>query len=104
LRGASEVPRHRSGCLIRCTAKNTPRSASNAKQTLHEQQKTFNAKFRGHYQYYGRPTNSQSLLVDDSNLNPFPYQAKHASIADPFLPDGEIRGQPFRNKLARWGL
>jgi len=28
-----------------------------------EQQKTLNAKLRGHYQqYYGRPTNSQSLL------------------------------------------
>jgi RNA-directed DNA polymerase len=26
-----------------------------------EQQKTLNAKFRGRYQYYGRPTNSQSL-------------------------------------------
>ena len=27
-----------------------------------QQQKTLNAKLRGHYQYYGRPTNSQSLL------------------------------------------
>jgi hypothetical protein len=27
-----------------------------------EQHKTLNAKLRGHYQYYGRPTNSQSLL------------------------------------------
>jgi hypothetical protein len=27
-----------------------------------EQQKTINAKLRGRYQYYGRPTNSQSLL------------------------------------------
>ncbi len=27
-----------------------------------EQQKTLNAKVRGHYQYYGRPTNSQNLL------------------------------------------
>ncbi len=27
-----------------------------------EQQKTLNAKLRSHYQYYGRPTNSQSLL------------------------------------------
>ena len=27
-----------------------------------EQQKTLNAKLRGHYQYYGHPTNSQSLL------------------------------------------
>ena len=27
-----------------------------------EQQKALNAKLRGHYQYYGRPTNSQSLL------------------------------------------
>jgi RNA-directed DNA polymerase len=27
-----------------------------------EQQKTLNAKLRGHYQYYGRPTNAQSLL------------------------------------------
>ena len=26
-----------------------------------EQQKTLNAKLRGHYQYYGRPTNSQSV-------------------------------------------
>ena len=26
-----------------------------------EQQKTLNAKLRGHYQYYGRPTNSQCL-------------------------------------------
>ena len=25
-------------------------------------QKTLNAKLRGHYQYYGRPANSQSLL------------------------------------------
>src|SRR6266700_2772711 len=27
-----------------------------------QQQETLNAKLRGHYQYYGRPTNSQSLL------------------------------------------
>jgi RNA-directed DNA polymerase len=27
-----------------------------------KRQKTLNAKLRGHYQYYGRPTNSQSLL------------------------------------------
>jgi len=27
-----------------------------------EQQKALNAKLRGHYQYYGRPTNSRSLL------------------------------------------
>src|SRR5262250_2463284 len=27
-----------------------------------QQRKTLNAKLRGHYQYYGRPTNSQSLL------------------------------------------
>ena len=27
-----------------------------------EQRKTLNAKLRGHYQYYGRPTNYQSLL------------------------------------------
>ena len=26
-----------------------------------QQQKTLNAKLRGHYQYYGRPTNSRSL-------------------------------------------
>jgi RNA-directed DNA polymerase len=26
-----------------------------------EQQKTLNAKLRGHYQYYGRPTNYQSI-------------------------------------------
>ena len=26
-----------------------------------EQHKTLNAKLRGHYQYYGRPTNSRSL-------------------------------------------
>jgi RNA-directed DNA polymerase len=26
-----------------------------------EQQKTLNAKLRGHYQYYGRPTNYRSL-------------------------------------------
>lgn len=28
---------------------------------MDEQQKTLNAKLRGHYQYYGRPTNSQCL-------------------------------------------
>ncbi len=27
-----------------------------------EQQKTLNAKLRGHYQYYGRPTNYRSIL------------------------------------------
>jgi hypothetical protein len=37
------VLRHRSGCLIRCTAKNTPRSASNTKQTL-----ASGAEFRMH--------------------------------------------------------
>jgi RNA-directed DNA polymerase len=26
-----------------------------------EQQKTLNAKLRGHYQYYGRPTNYRSI-------------------------------------------
>src|SRR5260370_34221601 len=29
---------------------------------VEEQKKTLNAKLRGHYQYYGPPTNSQSLL------------------------------------------
>jgi len=28
-----------------------------------EQQKTLNAKLRGHYQYYGRPTNYRSILA-----------------------------------------
>jgi RNA-directed DNA polymerase len=28
---------------------------------VEEQQKTLNAKLRGHYQHYGRPTNYQSL-------------------------------------------
>ena len=31
-------------------------------EPVDEQQKTLNANLRGHYQYYGRPTNSQSLL------------------------------------------
>ena len=31
-------------------------------EPVDQQQKTLNAKLRGHYQYYGRPTNSQSLL------------------------------------------
>ncbi len=30
--------------------------------SVDEQQKTLNAKLRGHYQYYGRPPNSRSLL------------------------------------------
>src|SRR6266849_10070854 len=30
-------------------------------------------------------THEKLILVDDSNLNPLPYQAKHASIADAFL-------------------
>jgi group II intron reverse transcriptase/maturase len=30
-------------------------------EPVDEQQKTLNAKLRGHYQYYGRPTNSQCL-------------------------------------------
>src|SRR2546421_6830337 len=42
------------------------RSPNGAKEHRHapmdQQQKTLNAKLRGHYQYYGRPTNSQSLL------------------------------------------
>ena len=29
--------------------------------SVNEQQKTLNAKLRGHYQYYGRPTNYRSL-------------------------------------------
>ena len=28
---------------------------------MNEQQKTLNAKLRGHYQYYGRPTNYYSI-------------------------------------------
>ncbi len=28
---------------------------------MDEQQKTLNAKLRGHYQYYGRPTNFHSI-------------------------------------------
>ena len=28
---------------------------------MDQQQQTLNAKLRGHYQYYGRPTNSRSL-------------------------------------------
>jgi len=31
-------------------------------EPVDEQQKTLNAKLRGHYQYYGRPTNYRSLL------------------------------------------
>src|SRR5437667_12770830 len=42
------------------------RSPNGAKEHRHapmdEQQKTLNAKLRGHYQYYGRPTNFQGLL------------------------------------------
>src|SRR5246500_4466971 len=34
----------------------------NRHMPVEEQQKTLNAKLRGHYQYYGRPTNAQSLL------------------------------------------
>ena len=30
-------------------------------EPVDEQQKTLNAKLRGHYQYYGRPTNYRSL-------------------------------------------
>jgi RNA-directed DNA polymerase len=33
----------------------------NRHMPVEEQQKTLNAKLRGHYQYYGRPTNYQSL-------------------------------------------
>jgi len=33
----------------------------NRHMPVEEQQKTLNAKLRGHYQYYGRPTNDQSL-------------------------------------------
>jgi hypothetical protein len=31
-------------------------------EPVDEQQKALNAKLRGHYQYYGRPTNSPNLL------------------------------------------
>src|SRR3989454_4894335 len=41
------------------------RSPNGAKEHRHapmdQQEKTLNAKLRGHYQYYGRPTNSQCL-------------------------------------------
>jgi len=33
----------------------------NRHMPVDEQQKTLNAKFRGHYQYYGRPTNYRSI-------------------------------------------
>ena len=33
----------------------------NRHEPVEEQQQTLNAKLRGHYQYYGRPTNSQCL-------------------------------------------
>jgi len=38
------------------------RSPNGAKEHRHAPMETLNAKLRGHYQYYGRPTNSQSLL------------------------------------------
>src|SRR6266850_2513691 len=34
----------------------------NRHELVDEQQKTLNAKLRGHYQYYGRPTNYRSIL------------------------------------------
>src|SRR5882762_7297458 len=34
----------------------------NRHEPVDEQQKTLNAKLRGHYQYYGRPTNYRSIL------------------------------------------
>jgi group II intron reverse transcriptase/maturase len=34
----------------------------NRHQTVDEQQKTLNAKLRGHYQYYGRPTNYRCIM------------------------------------------
>jgi len=37
-----------------------PRSIFSASHT-EKQQKTLNAKLRGHYQYYGRPTNYRSI-------------------------------------------
>jgi RNA-directed DNA polymerase len=33
----------------------------NRHMPVDEQQKTLNAKLRGHYQYYGRPTNYRSI-------------------------------------------
>jgi hypothetical protein len=34
----------------------------NRHMPVEEQQKTLNAKLRGHYQYYGRPTNYRGIL------------------------------------------
>ena len=55
----------------RCDAQAAPQEPHSGRQMvpkehrhapMDQQQKTLNAKLRGHYQYYGRPTNSQSLL------------------------------------------